>query len=120
MSWNGEERRKFVRIKYPCEIIVHGPQKHTISAHAENISVQGIRLIIDEKIKPYSTIDLDLYGITEEPIACKGKIIWVFEETDYSIKNTARYDTGIKFLKIKEKDINEIKKLIMSITSNRK
>jgi len=120
MSWNGKERRKFVRIKYPCEIIVHEPQKHTISTRTENISIQGIRLIIDEGIKPYSTIDLDLYGITEEPIACKGKIIWVFEETDYSIKNTVRYDTGIKFLKIKEKDINEIKKLIMSITSNRK
>ena len=120
MSWDGKERREFVRIKYPCEIIIHKPQKHIISAHAENVSTQGIRLIIDEEIKPYSIIDLDLYGITEEPIVCKGKIIWVFDEKNYSSENTTHYDIGIKFLKIKEKDVSEIKKLVASITSNRK
>ncbi|MCK4912630.1 MAG: PilZ domain-containing protein [Candidatus Omnitrophica bacterium] len=120
MSWDGKERRKFVRVKYPCEIIIHKPQKHIISTHAENISTKGISLIIEEKIKLSSIIDLDLYGIAEEPIVCKGKIIWVLEKKDSSIKNSIRYNTGIRFFKIKEKDVNKIKKLVVLITSSRK
>jgi len=120
MSWDGKERRKFVRIKYPCEITIDKPQKHTISAHVENVSPVGIRLIIKENIKPSSIINLDLYGITKEPITCKGKIVWVSKVEDYSIENGAGFDTGIEFFKIKEKDISEIKKLVVLITSNRK
>lgn len=120
MGWNSKERRKFVRIKYPCEIIIYKPKKHTIPTHAENISAGGIGLIIDEKIKPSSIVGIDLYGITKEPIVCKGKVKWVSEKKDSSAKNNTSYSIGVEFFKIKEKDVNEIKKLAALITSNRK
>ena len=63
---------------------------------------------------------IDLYGITKEPIVCKGRVNWVFVKKDPSSKDRTRYDTGVEFSKIKEKDVNAIKKLIVSIASSKK
>ena len=120
MNWDSKERRKFVRIKFPCEITICGPRKHIISTHAEDISAGGIRFIIEEKIEPSSIVDLDLYGIAKEPIICKGRIKWVFTKKNPNSQNHFLYDVGVEFSKIKEKDENEIKKLVVSIASSEK
>jgi len=120
MTWNSKERRKFIRVRYPCEITIHKPQKHIISTNAENISAGSLGLVLKEKIKLSSIIDVDLYGITKEPIVCKGKIKWVSKKDNPSIKNSAIYNTGIEFFKIKENDVVEINKLVVSITSDKK
>jgi len=120
MNWNSKERRRFVRIKFPCEITTQKPQRHIISTYAENISAGGIRFIIEERIEPSSIIDLDLYGITKDPIVCKGKVNWAFTRKDPFNQNRILYDVGIEFCQIKEKDVNEIKKLIVSIAFSKK
>ena len=120
MSWHNKESRKFVRAKYPCEITIPGPQKHIISTHAENISAGGIRLIIEERIEPSSIIGLDLYGVTKEPIICKGRIKWVFTKKNPSNKNRLLYDVGIEFSQIKKEDVDEIMKLVVSTASSEK
>ena len=120
MNWDSKERRRFVRTKFPCEITIHGPQKHIISTHVENISAGGIRFILEERIGPSSMIDLDLYGITKEPIVCKGRVNWAFTRKDPSNQNRILYDVGIEFCQIKEKDADEIKKLIVAIASSKK
>ncbi len=120
MNWDSKERRKFVRIKFPCEITIRGPQKHIISTYAENISAGGIRFIIEERIEPSSVIDLDLYGIAKEPIVCEGKMKWIFTKKDSSNQDRLLYDVGVEFSKIKEKDADEIKKLVVSIASSEK
>ena len=120
MNWDSEERRKFVRAKYPCEIIIRGPQKNIISTCAEKISAGGIRLIIEHRIEPSSIIDLDLYGIAKEPIVCKGKVKWVFTKKDSSNQNRLLYDIGIEFSQIKKEDVDAIKKFVVSTTSSEK
>ncbi|MCK4519821.1 MAG: PilZ domain-containing protein [Candidatus Omnitrophica bacterium] len=119
MSWDSRKRRKFVRAKFPCEITIYGPQKYTISTHAENISAGGIRFITKEKIAPASIVGLDLYGIKKEPIVCTGKVKWAFAKKDSSSQNNFLYDIGIEFSRIKEKDVVEIKKLLVSIVSGK-
>ena len=119
MSWDSRERRKFVRAKFPCEITICGPKKHIISTHTENISAGGIRFITKERIAPASIIKLDLYGIRKEPIVCTGKVKWAFTKKDSSGKNSFLYDTGIEFSQIKEKNVAEIKKLVVSIASGK-
>ena len=120
MSWDSKERRKFVRAKFPCEITIHGLKKYTLSTHAENISAGGIRFITKERIAPASRVILDLYGIGKEPIVCTGKVKWAFTKKDSSGKNSLLYDIGIEFSRIKEKDVAEIKKLVVSIISGKK
>lgn len=120
MNWDSRERRRFVRIKFPCEITIGCPQKHIISTHAEDISAGGIRVIAKEKIEPSSIIGLDLYGIAKEPIVCKGEVKWVSAKKNPSNQNRILYDVGIEFCQIKEEDAAEIKKLIVSIISGEK
>ena len=120
MNWDSKERRRFVRVKFPCELTTSWPQRHIISTHPENISAGGIRFLIEERIEPSSTIGLDLYGIAKEPIVCKGKVKWVFTKKDPSNQNRILYDVGIEFSRIKKEDVDEIKKLIVSIASSEK
>ena len=120
MSWDSSERRKFVRVKFPCEIVLPGSEQEVISTKAENISAGGIRVLIKEKLYPSSLISLDIYGIRENPITCTGKVIWVFKRKVHRNEPAVLYDTGIEFQKIEESDINEIKKLIASIASGEK
>lgn len=120
MNWDSKERRRFVRIKYPCEITVLGPRKRIISTYPENISAGGIRLITKEAIEPSSILSLDLYGIAREPIVCRGRVKWVFTKKDPYNKKRTLYDVGIEFLRMKKEDVEEIKKLIVIITSEDK
>jgi len=120
MNWDSKERRKFIRVKYPCEITIRKPQKHMISTHLENISSGGIRFIIKERIEPSSVVDLDLYGIAKEPIVCKGIMKWIFTKKDPYNQDRLLYDVGVEFSRIKKEDVAEIKKLVVSIASSEK
>lgn len=117
MSWNSKERRKFVRIKFPCELHAYDSKKEPISTYTENISAGGIRVLITKRLIPSSIIKLDLYGINDKSIICKGKILWVFRRKNpLDKKNTTLYfDTGIEFYDISNDDRKAIKKLIASI-----
>lgn len=117
MGWDSKERRKFVRIKFPCEITTRGPKKHIIPANAENISAGGIRVVISEKLDNGSIVDLDIFGIKNDPLVCKGTVIWIFSKKNPQDQTV--YDTGIEFYQIDENDIVEIQKLVASITSNK-
>jgi len=119
MSWDSEERRKFVRIKFPCEIILHDPQKHRISTYTENISAGGLRIITKEKIKISSVVSLDIYGIKKEPVVCEGKVIWIFTRKNPYHKD-AFFDVGIEFCQINKRDVNKIKNLVSSIVNDKK
>ena len=120
MSWDSKEKRRFVRIKFPCEITIQKPQRHTISTYAEDISTGGIRVITKERVAPSSMVELDLYGITKEPVVCKGRIKWVFTKKDPFNQGRLLYDVGIEFSQIKKEDIDEIKKLVTLIASSEK
>lgn len=117
MNWDSKERREFVRIKFPCEILVGGSKEEIISTHAENISAGGIRVIIEKKLPCSSVIDLVIYGIRKKPILCKGKIIWTFSRKIPYHRKLSLFDTGIEFYKIKKEDRREIKSLITSIAT---
>ncbi|MFH1519930.1 MAG: PilZ domain-containing protein [Candidatus Omnitrophota bacterium] len=118
MNWDSKERRKFVRIKCPCEIVIPGPKKHILPTYIENISAGGIRFIIEEKIKLSSTVELNLYGIDQNPIICKGRVRWVFTKKDPCIQSRFLYDTGIEFSQIKKEDLDAIKNLVVEISSS--
>jgi c-di-GMP-binding flagellar brake protein YcgR len=117
MIWDSIERRQYVRVKIPCEIFLNNPQKRIISTHAEDISADGIRIVINERLEISSIVDLDIYAIKERPIACQGKIIWVRLREDLNPYHSPLFETGIEFYKIKNEDLGAIKDLIVSIAS---
>ena len=103
--WSGLDRRRFPRANYKCKIDIkrkHMPPKAT-STHTENIGVGGICVIVDEDLKIFRDVDLEIYLESgQPPISCKGSIMWVVRETDS--KGKVKYDTGIEFGDMKEED----------------
>ena len=110
MKWDSRERRKFVRVELPCEIMIRGKKEEIISTNVENISVKGVCVRLDTRLKPNTHVHLDIYGIKKKPLLCEGKIIW-------SKKTNKRhhYQTGIKFYKITDGNIKSIKSLLAAI-----
>ena len=115
MSWDSKERREFIRVKFPCEITTQTASGNRISTYVENISAGGLRIFLNEKLKTSSIVEIDIYAIAKEPISCKGKVLWVFSRKDPDNKNKLVFDTGIEFYQIKNKDLQEIKKIITSV-----
>jgi len=91
MSWNGMERRRFQRRRIPCKIFVFVPQEKIISTHTEDISEEGVRVIIDEKLMVDSIVKVELY-IEDEPTICEGRIAW----TSQCDPEEKLYNTGIE------------------------
>ena len=115
MSWDNKERRKFVRVNFPCEITTQSASSRRISTYAKNISAGGLRVFLTEKLKISSIVEINIYQIAKEPINCKGSIVWVFSRKDPDNEGELMFDTGIEFSQIKDKDLEEIKKLVTSI-----
>ena len=120
MSWDNEDRRKFVRAEFPCKLTISEAQDGPISTHTVNISAGGIRLIIKQRLAVCSIIDLHIHIPDKEPLICKGRVVWVFGRKGPFFKGHQLFDTGIEFYHIEEKDLNTINTLIASISSQKK
>ncbi|MBN3039934.1 MAG: PilZ domain-containing protein [Candidatus Omnitrophica bacterium] len=119
MGWESEERREFVRVKYPCKITVIGQNGQTISAQTENISAGGIRILSKNRLIPNSHIELQIHLKDSKTISCKGRVVWMFERTDIPGPDSVIYDTGIEFKGINEQDLKMLKKLIVDIATGK-
>lgn len=112
MKWDSRERRKFVRVELPCEIMIRGKKEDIISTNVDNISVKGILVRLDARLKPNEKVHLDIYGVRKTPLLCEGKVVWVKHT-----KKRHHYDTGIKFSKITNGNLKSIKNLLASIAA---
>lgn len=113
MNWEGAEKRRFVRAKFPCKITIHTPEEKTISTNTEDIGAGGVRVILNEQLQMALPLDLQLI-LENKFIACKGKIVWVLAKKD---SQGSKYDTGIEFYEITEGDrgvINGVVNLILA------
>ncbi|UCC94881.1 MAG: PilZ domain-containing protein [Candidatus Omnitrophota bacterium] len=119
MSWDSAERRQFIRATFPCEIMIPGPQHRVILAHVKNISAGGVRVIIKERLQNSSLVKLNIYGVNEKAIVCKGRVRWVFSRKVPPRTGILVFDTGIEFYEIEGEDIREIKNLVASISSGK-
>ncbi|MFC1699205.1 PilZ domain-containing protein [Candidatus Omnitrophota bacterium] len=111
--WDGVSRRKFPRAEYPCLVTIRKntqPQE-AILTHTENISIGGVRIILAKKIGVLTEVDLELdLKDTLATIISKGTICWAQQ---ISVKGARyRYDTGVKFLGLKDSDRRRIQKIV--------
>ena len=110
MIWEGYERRKFVRAKFPCRIKLENDNV-VFDTHTENISAGGIRVISPFWLKVFSLVQLSLY-IKDEPLKCRGKIVWALEYKAPFNTKIAVFDVGIEFVDINENDRRIINKAV--------
>ncbi len=112
MEPKGRERRRFKRAVYPCNIYILTAPLHVIKSQTENIGAGGVRVIIDERIPISSKVGIKLY-LSERPIECKGRIVWVVENKDNDHKGC--FDTGIEFYQISDEDQKTIDIFVKSL-----
>ena len=120
--WDGVDRRMFIRVEYPCLIIVRRDMAPPLSilTHTENICVGGVRVIIREKVVPMAEVNLELDLMDTLPtITSKGIISWVQEVPSGQEGLSPNYDTGIKFIDLQDEYRRRIQKIVNHVLSRR-
>ncbi|HDN86330.1 MAG: hypothetical protein DRP68_01565 [Candidatus Omnitrophota bacterium] len=107
------EKRRFARIKLPCQITIT-TSKILTYGYTEDISVGGIRVATYKKLTNHSLVNLEIYAVKNDPIICKGKVVWA-ERKKVPYNNGSLFNVGIKFWQIKKEDREAIKSLIECI-----
>ncbi|MDP2922385.1 MAG: PilZ domain-containing protein [Candidatus Omnitrophota bacterium] len=118
MDYNGIDKRRFIRARFPCRISIHTLHEHAISTYTENISAGGVRVIIEEKLEISSSVSLEI-ELKDNLIACKGRIVWIVDKESPYHKGVIYHDTGIEFHDIKEQDRQIIHNFIEEIISQK-
>lgn len=103
MQWQNHEQRRFIRTEFPYTIILTLPDGEEISTYTENISATGVKVTMRKQLPEETRLQLQIY-LTQEPIFCKGKIVWAKGRQSECLEDTVVYDAGIEFFDIKEKD----------------
>lgn len=111
MSWNGQERRRYVRVSLPLEIYVSG-SKSNLPAKTINVSAGGLRLLLTHKFNLGHILNLDIYGVKKEPLICRGKVLWMVEQKKSPPNDPFRYDTGIEFYKMEKENFQAMEKIV--------
>jgi len=111
-----EERRKFVRLD--LNTVVEWEKVNRDEPVGEfkskNISGGGICLIMDEIINIGDTLNLKINLPTLKIIHSKGKVVWVEGFEIVGGRREKKYEAGIEFIDINDKDREEIKKFVFS------
>ncbi|MFH1877860.1 MAG: PilZ domain-containing protein [Candidatus Omnitrophota bacterium] len=109
--------RKFPRVSYKCRIYVAKKEKkETIETYTENIGEGGICVSLEKPFNIFDHVTLEIFfDGKEEPVSCSGTVVWIVEYHDYRQTGKNKFDTGIEFTDITEKDRVKIAGLVKNI-----
>ncbi len=105
--WDGLNRRRFPRVKYPCQVIVRNEQqnKEVILAHTENIGVGGVCAILKKGLPMFALVEVELDLLDfEDHVKCQGKVVWSVRRKSSEENKPMFYDIGIEFMDISDQD----------------
>ena len=121
-SWEGLNRRKFPRVKYPCLIVIHvDPEKSkdVVLTHTENIGIGGVCVVLKNPLKMFSDLEiqLDLLDM-EDPIKCHGKVVWCVQRQSTAEKKPSFYDIGIEYINIDDTSRRRLDSIVKALVKN--
>jgi c-di-GMP-binding flagellar brake protein YcgR len=103
-----KERRKTLRLEASLSVKYQllDEKKAPKISESRNISVGGAQLIIYEKLKKLTKIEMEIeipYKVN--PVKAIGEIVWLHEKFSFSLKQKRRvFFAGVKFIKINPHD----------------
>jgi len=117
--WEGLNRRRFPRVKYPCLVTAwydDGEEKETFLTHTENLGIGGACLISHKRFKLFSPIDLEIDLLDMDPhVKCAGKIVWLVQRKDPDSRKPTAFDVGVEFSGLAEEDTRRISKIVQRL-----
>ena len=115
-----EERRKFPRLTYNVAVAWKKIERRAendseVTNVTKNISGGGICLQVDSSVKPQDVLEFQITLPTKKMIDSKGVVRWIEDFGIIGEKSKSRYEAGIEFININDKDREEIKQFVFSI-----
>ncbi len=106
----GAERRKFPRLSLSADVkyslIKLNSSQEAVST--KNISAVGICIVVYEDLRIGSILTLNIYlPDSDAPLSAKGRVIWK-SEFKVGFGSKPRFDVGVEFLELDEKDKERI------------
>ncbi len=101
------ERRKYLRIKLKCKIIIvcdgkvlfGTPEDYVFHTFTENLSEDGVMVKLEQQLSNAAIVKLRLFVTEHIPFECKGSVVWVKKANPEDIKPDI-FETGIKFVEL--------------------
>ncbi|MBD3425955.1 MAG: hypothetical protein GF409_01835 [Candidatus Omnitrophica bacterium] len=117
MMWDGIDQRRFPRISYKCRIrFSRGGKEELIETFTENIGAGGICVVLEKEFKLFENVSMEIYlQEDKEPFRCGGTVVWVVKRHPTTGEEKPRYDMGIEFTDISEKDRLRISRMVEDI-----
>lgn len=117
--WQGLNRRRFPRIKYPCLVTVWSGEeesRQTFLTHTENVGIGGVCITCSQRFKLFSSVSLEIDLMDmEEHIVCVGKVVWVVQHKDPDKQKPLSFDVGVEFRDLKEENQRRISKIVQRL-----
>ncbi len=114
-AWEGLNRRKFPRAKYPCMVTIWigAEDEEVCLTHTENLGIGGVCLILNQRLERTAEVglEIDLLDLKDH-VKCRGKVMWVVERKGKDASSPFTYDIGIEFLNIGEFDRSRIQAIV--------
>lgn len=114
-AWEGLNRRKFPRVKYPCLIVLqrNSEDRDTILTHTENIGIGGVCVIVKDNLKMFTPVDIELDLLDlEEHVKCKAKVVWCVRRKSSEPNKPLYYDIGVEFTDVSEENRQRIDAIV--------
>ena len=117
--WEGLNRRKFPRVKYPCLATVWyegAEEEDTFLTHTENLGIGGVCIIFNKRLKLFTPIKLEIDLLDmEDHILSEGKVVWVVQCKNVDARKPVAYDIGIEFGQLKESDQQRVSRIVQRL-----
>jgi len=113
-NYKGSNRRRNLRLKYPCLIVLKDDQKEDVPVlvQVHNISEGGVAVISKKNFKMLSNVDVDIEVDLDQHIKCQGQIIWSIKRSEEEAYKPLFYDIGITFVDISDQNLKRIVEIV--------
>jgi len=106
--WVGSERRKHKRFNVQLEagyIFIANRKNKVNKVELENISLGGVKLLLEEKSKKKAPILIELYlPSAKKPISITSEVAWVADTPKVLSSGKRCYGTGVMFKELSPAD----------------
>jgi len=117
--WEGLNRRRFPRVKYPCLVTIwyeDGSEKETFLTHTQNLGIGGIGLMHDQRLKMQArvSVEIDLMDM-ESHVRCDSRVVWVVQRKEHDKHKPMIFDVGLEFENLSEDDKRRISGIVQRL-----
>ena len=88
--------------------------KQEFSDKTKNISAGGLCLVVYEKLNIGEKVQIEMELPSKEVINAEGKVVWISEYEISGREEETIYDIGVEFVKISQKERDEINKFVFA------